>query len=209
MKNLLILAVVLVSGCAALRSQPPLSVYDLGTGPLQEHATASEPEPSAPRRSVRMTITAPVWLDSPAIRYRLAYHDPARIHVYSGSRWAGTPAALLAQRIKDRIAAAGREVTIAPGEGVRADYALHLELEEFSQVFDSPRGSHVVVKLHASLVRPGQRTLVAQRGINVEQPAQEASAAGAAHALAAASDRAAGMLLDWLERELSDPRDRG
>ncbi|MEK7768668.1 MAG: ABC-type transport auxiliary lipoprotein family protein, partial [Pseudomonadota bacterium] len=148
--------------------------------------------------------TAPAWLDSQAIQYRLAYHDPAQTHSYANSRWAAAPAALLTQRIRSRITAVTNSGVVSAGDGVRADYALRLELEEFSQVFDTVEQSRVVVRLRASLVERGTRRLLIQRNFSVEQVAPAADATGAVHALTEAGDRLTGDLIDWLAAKLEE-----
>jgi cholesterol transport system auxiliary component len=115
---------------------------------------------------------------------------------------------LLAQRVKRQIASAGGSAVISNGDGVRADYALRLDLEEFTQVFDAPRESHVIVALRASLIEPGTRTLLAQRSFNMEQPAREANTAGAVAGLTEASDRLIANLIDWLAQELYQAREK-
>ncbi len=81
-------------------------------------------------------------------------------------------------------------------EGVKTDYLLRVELEEFSQVFDSPQASRGVAHARATLVRGG-RALAAQKNFVVEKPAPGADAAGGAQALAAAADQLVGEILAW------------
>jgi cholesterol transport system auxiliary component len=155
-----------------------------------------------------VTATSPAWLDNPAIPYRLAYNNRGRTYIYANSRWVSPPAALLAQRVKRQIAAAGGSAVLSSGDGVRADYALRLDLEEFTQVFETPGESRAMVALRASLIEPGARTLLAQRSFIMEQPAPEANAAGAVTALTEASDRLIANLIDWLAQELSEAREK-
>jgi len=67
-----------------------------------------------------------------ALRYRLAYHDAARLQTYASSRWAADPASLLTLRLRQSL-----DYT-AHG---KPQYQLRVALEEFSQVFDSPENS--------------------------------------------------------------------
>ena len=87
-----------------------------------------------------------------------------------------------------------------PSDGVRAGHMLRLELEEFSQVFDTPDKSRAVLRLRASLIR--QRGVVAQQGFNIEHAADTPNAAGGVRALIAASDAASEELIDWLALRL-------
>jgi hypothetical protein len=45
-------------------------------------------------------VSAPAWLDSPSITYRLAYLDAARPQAYADSRWVASPAELIAVRLR-------------------------------------------------------------------------------------------------------------
>ena len=89
-------------------------------------------------------------------------------------------------------------------EGTRTDYALRIELEEFTQVFDTADRSRAIVKFRASLIDRRTRSLMSQRNFITEQPAATADAPGAVHALTDASDHAVDTLIDWLAEELSD-----
>jgi len=59
--------------------------------------------------------SAPGWLDSTGIAYRLTYIDSARPQVYAQSRWVDSPAALLTQRMRTRFAAVGPVVNGCDG----------------------------------------------------------------------------------------------
>ncbi|MEP7073717.1 MAG: ABC-type transport auxiliary lipoprotein family protein [Nitrosospira sp.] len=203
MRKFLVLAAMLLAGCAAPRAQTPIAIYDFG---LQRPSTASnvadtsgQPQLSA---SLLVAATSPAWLDSLAIQYRLAYHNLAQSYAYASSRWAAAPAALLTQRIKRRIADISNDAVVSASDNVRTDYALRLELEEFTQVFDTPDQSRAVVRLRASLIERSTRLLLAQRSFSIEQAASTANAVGAVYALTEASDKLIENLIDWLAREL-------
>ena len=207
MKKIILFAMMLLTGCAITpHAQIPAAVYDFGLQPPTDVPAASalsgQPQPWA--SLLVAEVTAPAWLDSQAIQYRLAYHDPAQTHSYANSRWAAAPAALLTQRIRSRITAVTNSGVVSAGDGVRADYALRLELEEFAQVFDTVEQSRAVVRLRASLVERGTRTLLAQRSFSVEQAAPTANATGAVRALTEAGDRLTGDLIDWLAAKLEE-----
>ena len=77
---------------------------------------------------------------------------------------------------------------------------LRLELEEFSQVFDTPDKSRAVLRLRASLIR--KHGVVAQQEFNLEHAAATPNAEGGVRALIAASDDAGEKLVDWLAAKL-------
>jgi cholesterol transport system auxiliary component len=93
---------------------------------------------------------------------------------------------------------------VSANDGVRANYALRLELEEFTQVFDTADRSHAVVRLRASVIKRGTRLLLAQHSFSVERAAPTANAAGAVRALTEASDKMIEDLINWLAKKLPE-----
>lgn len=200
--KILFLSFVLLTGCVFSGNKPAsLALYDLGL------RTVTKPTAVAPiQASILMTeITAPVWLTSPAMQYRLAYHDPARIYHYAHSRWATPPAKLLTRRIQDDLSQLTRKGVISNHEGLKSDYALHLELEEFTQVFDQPQSSRAIIRLRANLVERTTRQLLSQHKFSAEQATATADAAGAVAALIQLSDQVSGELMQWLASQLTEP----
>ena len=107
-----------------------------------------------------------------------------------------SPAALLSARLRANIARASKAGVFTPEDGARTAYTLRLELQEFSQLFDTADRSHAVLRLRATLLH--DRTAVAQREFDIDQEASAPNAEGGVRALAAASDAAAEKLIDWL-----------
>ena len=169
--------------------------YDLG--PQRTHAQAGRGTKAALMVSA---VVAPAWLDSPGIVYRLAYLDAARPQTYAQSRWVDSPAALLTQRVRSRFAAAGP--IVGSSDGARADYALRIEIEDFSQSFNTADRSQVTIRIRATLVNLSNSTLHAQRTFSVERPAAP-DAEGAARALAQAADAVIESLLEWTTQDLN------
>lgn len=185
-------------GCSisTISSSPEITQYDFGPVP-----------PSNPAQGLRQPlliydVSAPAWLDSPFIYYRLAYQDAVRPLAYADSRWVGPPAELISSRVRGRLAASGKGGIIHPADGTRASYALRVELDEFAQVFDAPGQSKAVVRLRASVL--GKAALVAQKTFSVERPASTPNAEGGARALIEASDEAVDQLVAWTIASLKD-----
>ncbi len=179
------LLLALVAACAGPAKGPTdIALYDFGpaTPPSAALATA--------HAGLALEVRLPVWLDSTAIVYRLAYADPQRVHQYARARWAAQPSPLLQQRLRQSLA-------IAPGS---AACTLRIELDEFAQVFDSAASSRAVLRGEALLLGKG-RAQQARMPLNVEQPASSADAPGGVHALAAAADAAANGIATWLQRQ--------
>jgi cholesterol transport system auxiliary component len=146
-------------------------------------------------------VSAPGWLASPLIYYRLSYQDAARPQTYADSRWVTSPAELFTNRLRARLAASAGGI-IRPGDDARAKYALRVDLEEFTQVFDAPGKSRALVRLRASVM--GNRSLIAQRGFSVEHPAKTPDAEGGVRALIGAADEAVDQLIGWTAGALKD-----
>jgi cholesterol transport system auxiliary component len=147
-------------------------------------------------------ITSPAWLSGPGIVYRLNYDNAARPQAYALSRWSASPALLLTERLRARLAAATANGIVAGIDGVRADYVLRVELEDFSQSFDAPNSSRVALRARASLISIPARTLVAQSTFPVEQAAPTPDAPGAVQALNAATEEFLEALVKWTEARL-------
>lgn len=188
----LLLSLSLLAACALGPKTPEgTASYDFGLP-----RSGKDASPRLQQDLVVAEVTAPAWMDSTGIYYRLAYQDPARPQAYALSHWVMPPAPLLGQRLRARIAQASTAGVFVPADGVRAGYTLRLELEEFSQVFDAADSSRAVLRLRASLIR--QRSVVAQHSFSLEQPAATPNAEGGVRALIAASDAAGEDLVDWL-----------
>jgi len=177
---------------AACGGSPPaaVGVYDLG------------PPAAAPATKIGAvilvpTVAAPLWLDTTAIVYRLNYQDAARARTYAQSRWAGTPAEMVGNQLRNRLALVASGGVVGATDGARADYALRLELEDFSQAFDAVDASRGVVKVRATLIDLASRNVLAQRSFVVERPAPTANADGAVRALGQGSGVLVEQVVAW------------
>lgn len=183
MRRFLLVLAVLLAGCAGgARNAPPSVVYDFGAPVARLPAAVAW-------SGLALVVRAPAWFDSLNLDYRLAYDDPLVLREYAGSRWAGAPGVLLAQRL-------GQQLGVASGGGSTA-CMLRVELQEFAQRFASPQQSYGVLQADVSLFDARRQTL-ATRQFNVEQPAEHADAQGGAQALVAASNEFGRQLVAWL-----------
>ncbi len=188
--------IFLLTGCSGLplpdKPTRP-QVYDFGPG---------VPTTSKPITGLAPLALAPVAAPSPleglAVTYRLLYSDGGqRPHPYAQARWSMSPAQLVGQRLGETLAT--QRPVVGAGEGL-ARLELHVALEEFSHVFDSPQASFGVVRLRATVVAPlvrGER-LLGQRTFTVRQPAATLDAPGGVRALTQATDEVARELSQWL-----------
>lgn len=172
----------MLGACSIGKAPPQAAQFDLG--PLPRIAA---PAPTAPSLQL-LELSAPVWLATPGIAYRLDHVDPYRREVYRDSRWAAPPSALLGERLRQHFAHAA--------SAAGTPLVLRLELEAFDQRFSSATRSTVVLRVRARLGEPVTR----QQVFEIEKAAPSADAAGAVQALAAASDELAAQLQAWAGR---------
>ena len=203
---LLLAATLLLGGCAAVLEKParPL-VYDFGPGTL---VAAEAAAPSLPA-VVLAEVEAPGALDGTAILYRLAFANAQQLMPYALARWSTPPAQLIRQRLQDvlgqkRLVSTPSESAAALG-GVgptRAVLALRVELEEFTQYFETAERSFGLLRLRAtaSSIGAGSERVLGQRTLVVRRPAPTADAAGGVRALTDATSAAAQELESWLSQ---------
>ena len=191
------LTLVLAGAGCSLAPAPGPAIANYDFGPLPE----GRPAPILRQALLVHDVSAPGWLASPLIYYRLTYQDATRPQAYADSRWVTSPAELFTNRLRARLAASAGGI-IRPGDDARAKYALRVDLEEFTQVFDAPGKSRALVRLRASIM--GNRSLIAQRGFSVEHPAKTPDAEGGVRALIGAADEAVDQLIGWTDGALKD-----
>ena len=182
---LVLLAALLLSACVGgAGNSGPSVTYDFGL-PVPRLANGGG------RPGLALEVRSPSWFDSTNIDYRLAYADPLTRRQYVGSRWAGAPAQLIAQRLRQQLGVVSATANSA------TDCLIRVELQEFSQVFDSPQSSRGVLTASVSLI-DGKRRVVAERLAVIDKPALGADASGGVQALVAASTEFGRLLSDWL-----------
>ena len=193
-KNLVypVVLAVALGGCAAVRKAPaPDATYDLGTASSKPF---SAPAQKLPPLSVAQA-SAPAWLDSTRMFYRLDYANGQQPRPFASSRWSTPPAQLFEQRLKSRLGQAGGEVLSASYGAMRVP-VLYLDVDEFSQVFESPTQNTAHVTVRAAVLQ--NRILIGQRTFTKKVPAPTADAPGGVQALAEASDAVIADMMTWL-----------
>jgi cholesterol transport system auxiliary component len=187
---------VCVAGCATPQSPVAKAVYDFGPSLSAPAAAIATPLPAL----VLAEIDASTALESPAVVYRLGYADTQQLRPYTLARWSMPVAQLVRLRLRDALSTRGPVLSTAEGG---ATWLLKVELDEFSQLFDTPSTSAGVVRLRATLLRSG--TLVAQRSLLARAPALSADAAGGVRALTQATDDAVQQLSNWIAPLMTAP----
>jgi cholesterol transport system auxiliary component len=183
-----LLTALALSACSLAPTAPTRAVYDLGPSPAGPAAGGT--------LAWRLTdVTAPPWLASEGIAYRLAFQQAQRLEHYRDSAWAAPPAALLTQRLRLHLAPT---LAATPACAGRPAALLAVNLDEFEQVFSSPTTSQAVLSVHATLWPAGTASPALQQRWRIERPAASADAPGAVRALAQAVDDWLPQLAGWL-----------
>lgn len=185
-------AALLLGGCASRGPLP--TYYDFGP-PASPVAVATPAAIPGLPVLVIADANGPSWLDNQRMYYRLLYADAQQSRPYAYNRWNTPPLQLLSQRLKSRIAQGGVKV-LATTDAAAGIPLLRIDVDDFSQNFDTEKQSSGQVTLRASLFRGHQ--LVDQKTFSRNSRAGSADAQGGAQALAAASDAIAADLLAWL-----------
>jgi cholesterol transport system auxiliary component len=198
-------ALLLLGACSALPERPQRPVtYDFGPGVITAPAAAGKPLPALALAEVE---PSGLLEGSTAVLYRLAYADAQQLQPYAQARWSTPAAQLVRQRLRETLGqrravfSAGESAALMRTNGT-LPRILRVDLEEFSQIFDSPGSSAGVVRLRVTLLdsTPEGDRLLGQRLVVVQRPAASADAAGGVRALAQAADAAAQEIEDWLEK---------
>lgn len=182
-------AALLLGGCASRGPLP--TFYDFGPPAAALAQTAAAPLPVL----VIADANGPSWLDTQRMYYRLLYADAQQSRPYAYNRWNTPPLQLLSQRLKTRVAQGGVKV-LSTTDAAAGIPLLRIDVDDFSQNFNSEKQSSAQVTLRASLFRG--HTLLDQKTFSRNSPAASADAQGGAQALATASDAVAADLLAWL-----------
>jgi len=203
-KSAFILGLLLLTGCTVIpKPDPSTAVYNFA---VYTPPSTKQPEQQRVRNGKKILVpqvTAPLWLDNPAIHYRLAYHNAAQSYTYAGSRWSSPPAFLLTQQIKQKIAADTHHLVIKDSSVAIVEYELHIEIEDFSQIFNTLTDSYVSIRFRASLVNNAHR-LVAQEIFSTTHAATTADAAGAVSGFSIASNQLVDELIEWLNNAVNN-----
>lgn len=195
-----LVALLALNACALPDKPVRPSIYDFGAG-----ADAAMQQASLGATVALADVEANAALDSTAVLYRLGYADVQQPRPYANARWSMVPALLVQQRLRERLGTLG--VVLKPAQALMLrggeetlPWVLRVELEEFSQLFNTPQNSVGLLRLRATVTRATAQgdKLVGQRSFSVQRPAPQADAAGGVRALTAASDAAVDEVLQWM-----------
>ncbi len=202
-RSLIFVIFLALTGCALPRPASAPAVYDFGPGILQTQASTRLANlPPLELGSVKASTA----LGGTAVLYRLGYADAQQLRPYTLARWSMPPAQLIEQRLHAQLGQ--HRAVVSPGEitlALQADQppillGLHLELEEFSQIFESAEKSMGVLRLRATATQRSAagETLLAQRNFTAQLAAPTPDAGGGVHALTGVADQVVKDIEAWL-----------
>ena len=178
-----VLATGLALGACSGLPQRPIApaIYDLGLAGAVSPAPAVLPS--------QIEVRAPSWLATSAMQYRLEYRQPAQRQVFAESRWVAPPAEMLQRLLLQALSAPS-----SSSGGCR----LRLEVDEFTQAFESPDASTAVIVARSEFLPPRGENALARRMFEVREPASSADAKGGVTAFRKAGERLTIEVAGWM-----------
>jgi len=185
----LLVSAWLASGCSVLPKPEPVTMDQY----VLEY-TPGRPAPESAEGLPVLVITTP-RAHGGYDTHRIAYMKQAYgLRYYTRSRWADTPARMLAPLVADAMQATGQfQALYAVPGSIAADYRLDTELIRFHQDFTQQPGV-VHITMRAQLVDLRKGRVVATRQFDIT----EAGATDDSYGGVVAANRAVSLLLDEL-----------
>ena len=190
------LVVAALAGCTPLAPQADtVTLYVLAAEPLHERAV--------PRRDAVIEVALPrAWpgFDTAQIAY---VRNPYELDYFATSRWADTPARMLAPLLARALDQTGGFRAVVPRPGtVAADYRLDTEIQRLRQNF-AVQPSRAELTLRAQLTDLRSRRVVASRTFEETEVAPNEDAFGGVVAVNAALQRLLGEIAEFCVAEAS------
>ena len=136
----------------------------------------------------------------------LVMPTPGVLEVFPGARWRDSTPALLRSLIIEGFESTGRIVGIGSAQsGLRADYALAIDLRDF-QLEVHADGAQAVVRFQANLLDYTTNRVLATQSFSAQMPAAGTDAAHAFVAFQTSLDTVIPQLVEWTLREGNSAR---
>ena len=190
---LTVLLALLASGCNSLLSvkAQPFTIYS----PTYTPAAAAA-QPGAPV-SWQLIVETPLSSATLDTARMLVMPTPGVLEVFPGARWRDTTPLLLRSLIVQGFEDTGRIIGIGSAQsGLRADYALAIDLRDFQLEVQSG-SAQVVMTFQANLLDYTSNRVLATRSFSATAPAAGADAASAFVAFEAALNKVVPQLVEW------------
>ncbi len=182
----------LLGGCISLiPKSKPAQLYRFTASPAAA--------PTGPAQGAPVLAQGALAFETAAATDRILTVSGPQISYLAGARWAA-PAPTLFQEALDRAFEAVSSPRLAArGSGVDAAARLDLDVQAFEARYDQGLDAAplVVVRLSATIVRPGQRVVAGQHVFEVEARASDNRVGAIVDAYQTAVRGVLGKLVDW------------
>lgn len=183
--------------CAALSSACS-SLIDLKSQPYTTYVPQyAGKAASGPRVDWQLIVETPLTSDTLATVRMLVMPTPGVLEVFPEARWNDPTPALLRTLIVEGFQASGRITGIgSASSGMRADYALAIELRDFQIEYHDGK-PEAAIRFQANLLDYSSNRVLATHEFAAEAPAAGKDSASAFVAFQAALDTIIPELIDW------------
>jgi len=167
--------------------------------PVQHWAPTPAPvDATLPVQLSGLRILRPQAADLLNGRYMLVQPPGEPISIYSQARWSAPIPALWRDYLIDALQRDGRFAQVS-GDLVRldADYELVSRLDAFQTEYRAGQ-PEVVMRAYLQLVAADSRTIIAERRLELSQPAESPQVAAVVDAFSSLLARASGEIAQWL-----------
>ncbi len=195
------LLMLTVGGCSSLLNvqRQPFTTYS-----PTYHAAAGTPVGA--RVDWQLIIDTPLSSATLDTARMLVMPTPGVLEVFPGARWRDSTPALLRSLIIEGFESTGRIVGIGSAQsGLRADYALAIDLRDF-QLEVHADGAQAVVRFQANLLDYTTNRVLATQSFSAQMPAAGTDAAQAFVAFQTSLDTVIPQLVEWTLREGNSAR---
>ena len=155
-------AMLVLSACSVVTGKPDLTVY----APTLVRASSSHTA-----RAWQLVVAEPRAIGPLSGNRIVVYAQPGVVQFYKGARWHDTAPILvqemLLQAFQDSANLAGIGT---PTSGLRADFALQSDLQEFQAEYRNAQVATVTIRLSAQFVDNSTNRALATRIFAIEQP---------------------------------------
>jgi cholesterol transport system auxiliary component len=185
-----------LAGCGSLLNvqRTPFTTYS-------PQLATPEAGASGPRVDWQLIIETPLastTLDTARIA---VMPSPGVIEIFPGARWSDTAPSLLRSLVVEGFERSGRIVGVgSAASGMRADYALAIELRDFQLELDGDN-AHAVIRFQARLLDYTSNRVLASQAFAASAPAASTDAASAFAAFEAGLNTVVSELIEWTLRE--------
>ncbi len=135
-----------------------------------------------------------------ATRRIIVSPDANRLAVASGAEWADSLPKLIQKSMLDVLASKSEVTGIVPRVGAKADYRVHINVDNFEARFDNgPNAApNIIVAYTASFAKSGSRDLMGTRQFTTTQRASGINVSQIVSAMNAANNNTLGEMADWI-----------